>query len=156
MPTSATTVFLSSRVARLAACALAAAAFASGAAAQTSGGGSQFNGGYGSTSAGSYSTPINVSRAYDSSGNHVVIDGVTQTGTDGSVFYQQKTGGAADTYAGAGAVGYGTAIGNNLVVSVAGNNNTVVVNSTQTNTGAVTAKTVLNGKVNLDGTDGGA
>ncbi len=120
-----------------------------------SGGGSGFNAGYNSSSAGEFSQPINVSRRADASGNMVVVDGVTKTGDDQSVFYSRRTGGAGDSYGGVGGLGTATAVGNNLVVSVQGSNNTVVVNSTQTNTGAVTAKTVLNGKVNLDGTDGG-
>ncbi len=126
---------------------LAPAAFA-----QSSGSGSQFNAGYG-WSSGQMANPVNVSRTYDSSGNHVIVDGVTQTGSDQSVFYSRQTAGAGDSYSGAGALG-GTAIGNNLVVSVQGSNNTVVVNSTQTNNAPVTATTVLNGQVNLDGGNG--
>lgn len=120
-----------------------------------SGGGSSFNAGYNAAGASEFSQPINVSRRADASGNTVVVDGVTKTGDDQSVFYSRRTGGAGDSYGGVGGLGTATAVGNNLVVSVQGSNNTVVVNSTQTNTGAVTAKTVLNGKVNLDGTDGG-
>ncbi|MNT63655.1 hypothetical protein D3C72_2014870 [compost metagenome] len=40
-----------------------------------------------------------------------------------------------------------TAIGNNLNVVVQGNRNTVIVNSTQTNTGNITAGTALNGSL---------
>ena len=126
-----------------------ALALAGGAQAQSSGSGSQFNAGYGGAGS-QMATPINVSRAYDASGNHVVVDGVTQTGSDESVFYAMHTNGAGDSYSGAGALG-GVAIGNNLQVSVVGSNNTVVVNSTQTNNAPVTATTVLNGQVNLDG-----
>ena len=39
-----------------------------------------------------------------------------------------------------------TAIGNNLSVVTQGNNNTVIVNSVQSNTGNVTATTNVNGK----------
>ena len=129
---------------------------ASPAAAQVFGstGGSAFNAGYNAAS-GEFSQPISVSRKADSSGNTVVIDGVTKTGDDQSVFYAHRTGGAGDSYGGVGGQGTATAVGNNLVVSVQGSNNTVIVNSTQTNTGSVTAQTVLNGKVNIDGTDGG-
>lgn len=116
--------------------------------AQSSGSGSQFNAGYGLTS-GQISNGVNVSRTSDANGNHIIVDGVTQTGSDQSVFYSRRTG-AGDTYSGAGALG-GTAIGNNLQVSVVGSNNTVVVNSTQTNNAPVTATTVLNGQVDLDG-----
>ena len=117
-------------------------------------GGSSFNAGYNAGS-GEFGQAVNVSRRADSAGNTVVVDGVTKTGDDQSVFYARRTGGAGDSYGGVGGLGTATAVGNNLVVSVQGSNNTVVVNATQTNTGAVTAKTVLNGKVNLDGTDGG-
>lgn len=117
-------------------------------------GASSFNSGYNAGS-GEFGQAVNVSRRADSSGNMVVVDGVTRTGDDQSVFYARRTGGAGDSYGGVGGLGTATAVGNNLVVSVQGSNNTVVVNATQTNTGAVTAKTVLNGKVNLDGTDGG-
>ena len=79
------------------------------------------------------------------------VDGVTQVGSDQSMFAKAgSTTGASDAYAGAGAIGGATAIGNNLSVNVSGQYNTVIVNSTQTNTGAVSATTTLNGKVNLD------
>lgn len=117
-------------------------------------GGSGFNAGFNAGS-GEFSQAVNVSRRADASGNTVVVDGVTRTGDDQSVFYNRRTGGAGDSFGGVGGLGAATAVGNNLVVSVQGSNNTVVVNSTQTNTGAVTAKTVLNGKVDLDGTNGG-
>ena len=88
----------------------------------------------------------------NASGNLVITDGVTQIGSDQSVFSKSgSTSGASDAYSGAGAVGGASAIGNNLSVNVSGNYNTVVVNSTQVNNGSVSATTVLNGKVNLDG-----
>jgi holdfast attachment protein HfaA len=94
---------------------------------------------------------INVSTR-DANGNLTIVDGVTQIGSDQSVFAKAgSTTGASDSFNGAGAVGGATAIGNNLSVNVSGNYNTVIVNSTQTNTGAVSATTTLNGKVNLDG-----
>ena len=117
--------------------------------AQSSTSGSGYNAGYGGGLS-QVTNPVNVSRASDANGNHLIVDGMTQTGSDQSVFYSKQTSGAGDTYAGAGALG-GTAIGNNLQVQVTGNNNTVVVNSTQTNNAPVTATTVLNGQVNLDG-----
>jgi holdfast attachment protein HfaA len=98
-----------------------------------------------------FESPVNVSTR-DANGNLVITDGVTQIGSDQSVF--SKTGsttGASDAYSGAGAIGGASAIGNNLSVNVSGNYNTVVVNSTQINNGSVSATTVLNGKVNLDG-----
>jgi holdfast attachment protein HfaA len=95
---------------------------------------------------------VNVS-TYVNGTNTVFVDGVSQIGSDGSVFAQKgSTSGASDSYSGAGgAAGSATAIGNNLSVNVSGNYNTVVVNSTQTNNGNVSATTILNGKVNLDG-----
>jgi holdfast attachment protein HfaA len=94
---------------------------------------------------------VNVSTR-DANGNLTIVDGVTQIGSDQSMFARAgSTTGASDAYSGAGAIGGATAIGNNLSVNVSGNYNTVIVNSTQTNTGAVSATTTLNGKVNLDG-----
>jgi holdfast attachment protein HfaA len=94
---------------------------------------------------------VNVS-TYASGTNNVFVDGVSQIGSDQSVFAKVgSTAGASDSFSGAGAIGGASAIGNNLSVNVSGNYNTVVVNSTQTNNGNVSATTVLNGKVNLDG-----
>ncbi len=75
----------------------------------------------------------------DANGNRVLIDGMMVTGTDNSVYAYSKTLGAGDVYSGAGALGGATAIGNNLQVTVNGNYNTVIVHSTQTNNGNVTA-----------------
>lgn len=112
--------------------------------------GSQFNRGYG-FGYGELNNPVNVSTR-DASGNRVFVDGVTQTGSDQSVFSSAYANGAVDAYSGAGTIGGGgTAIGNNLQVNVQGNWNTVIVNSKQINNGDVSATTVLNGKVNLDG-----
>ena len=103
----------------------------------------------------------------DANGNRVLIDGMMVTGTDNSVYSASKTYGAGDTYSGAGALGGATAIGNYLNVVVSGNYNTVIVHSTQTNNGNVTATASgstahgatgttatdqsLNGQVNLNG-----
>jgi holdfast attachment protein HfaA len=74
----------------------------------------------------------------DANGNRVIINGVMQSGADQSFFAQ----GAASAFAGAGAgAGGATAIGNNLTVITQGNYNVVVVDSTQTNSGDVTATT---------------
>lgn len=95
----------------------------------------------------------------DANGNRVLLDGMMVLGSDNSVFSQSQSYGAGDSYSGAGALGGATAIGNNLSVVVSGNYNTVIVNSTQTNTGTVTATsngtqatttgTPLNGQINL-------
>jgi holdfast attachment protein HfaA len=103
-------------------------------------------------SASSLESPVNVATR-DSNGNLEIVNGVMQA-PQGSIFSNLTTAGASSSTSGAGAtggVGSAVAIGNNLQVSVSGNYNTVIVNSTQTNTGAITASTVLNGKVNLDG-----
>ena len=100
----------------------------------------------------------------DANGNRVLMDGTIVT--EDSVYSYSKTLGAGDSYAGAGNGG-ATAIGNYLNVTVNGNYNTVIVNSTQTNNGNVTANnngatqtgatgtttdtTSLNGQVNLNG-----
>ena len=129
---------------------LAAAALAGSARAQSGSGTLSsfqqgFNGGLNT-----FESQVNVS-TYANGTNTVFVDGVSQIGSDQSVFSKVgSTGGASDKYAGAGAIGGASAIGNNLSVNVSGDYNTVVVNSTQVNNGNVSATTVLNGKVNLD------
>ena len=103
----------------------------------------------------------------DANGNRVLVDGMMVTGTDNSVYAYGKTMGAGDSFSGAGALGGATAIGNNLQVTVNGSYNTVVIHSTQTNNGNVTATSdgttvtaptgttttdsSLNGQVHLNG-----
>ena len=84
----------------------------------------------------------------DSNGNRLIVDGIIQAGAS---TYSSATGGVSSSYSGAGgtAVGGSTAIGNSLNVVVQGNHNTVIVNSTQVNNGAVTARTSLNGTLRL-------
>ena len=95
-----------------------------------------FNAGYGRV-AGSENHPVQVSTR-DANGNRIIVDGLMLTGEDQSSF--SSASGAADAYAGVGAsAGGATAIGNNLTVVTQGNYNTVIINSSQTNTGAVTA-----------------
>ncbi len=128
------------------------------------------------TSAASYETGYGLARnemqnaidvsTRDANGNRVLLDGEIMTGSDNSVYAYSKTMGAGDTYAGAGAIGGATAVGNNLQVVVNGSYNTVIVHSTQTNNGTVTAtangtvatgatgtstSSSLNGQVNLNG-----
>ena len=110
---------------------------------------SQFKAGYGGTGLSGFEQPVNVTTR-DANGNLLITDGVIQVGSDLSIFSHLQVGGASDSYAGVGAIGGATAIGNSLSVNVSGADNTVVVNANQTNTGAITAATVLNGKVNLD------
>ncbi len=104
-----------------------------------------FNAGYGRT-AGSENHVVQYSTR-DANGNRVIVDGVMLTGADQSVYSSSHSSGSLDSYAGVGGYGsYGgsTAIGNNLTVITQGNNNTVIVNSTQTNNGDITAGTNVN------------
>ncbi len=90
-----------------------------------------YNAGYGRTP-GQENRPVEFS-SRDSNGNLVIVNGIIG---GASAF----AGGAASASAGAGAgTGGATAIGNNLVVVTQGNNNTVIVDSVQKNTGAVSA-----------------
>lgn len=108
----------------------------------------EFNAGYGRVN-GQENHPIDFTTR-DANGNRIIVDGLILAGEDQSSF--ARASGAADAFAGVGAVGGGaSAIGNNLVVVTQGNYNTVIVNSSQTNTGPVTATTQLNGGVSGDG-----
>jgi len=110
---------------------------ATAAGAQTWNSSSGYNG-YGSSS---QNTPIN-SSLRDPNGNLTMVNGqvtsanfgVNQGGQSSGV----GTGGAGAAY------GQASAIGNQLQVQVIGFNNTVVVNSQQTNTGNQTATVDLN------------
>ena len=102
-----------------------------------------YNAGYGRV-AGSENHPVVVSTR-DANGNRVIVDGLILTGEDQSSF--SRTSGAIDSYAGVGSSSGGsTAVGNSLVVVTQGSYNTVIVNSTQTNTGQVTAGTTVTHK----------
>ncbi len=100
-----------------------------------------YNAGYGRT-AGQENQPVNV-QLTDANGNLTVENGVVRNTASGSIFASASAG-VETNFSGAG--GTASAIGNNLSVVVQGNYNTVIVNSTQTNTGAVTATTSINGK----------
>jgi holdfast attachment protein HfaA len=105
-----------------------------------------FNAGYGRT-AGQENQPVNVDMT-DASGNLTVINGLFQSNSS-SLFAgaTARLSGASDSFSGAGGVGgSSSAIGNNLNVVVEGSNNTVIVQSQQTNTGDITATTTTNGK----------
>lgn len=133
--------------------ALAMAALPCAASAQSwSNSAGQFYAGYG---AARYTTARPVSGSTrDANGNRLVVDGLIQSGAS---TYSSASGGAATAYSGAGGnssngqtqIGGATAIGNSLNVVVQGNNNTVIVNSNQTNTGNVVAGTALNGTLRL-------
>ncbi|WP_269514377.1 holdfast anchoring protein HfaA [Brevundimonas subvibrioides] len=118
------------------------------AAAQTAGSGglSSFQNGYGGARQSVTTAQTGSSR--DQNGNRLIVDGIIQAGASA---YSAQSGGVSQTYSGSGssgggsAIGGSTAIGNNLNVVVQGNHNTVIVNSRQTNTGNVSARTDLTG-----------
>lgn len=87
----------------------------------------------------------------DANGNRLIVNGVIQAGASS---YASASGGVSSSFSGAGtsggsAIGGSTAIGNNLNVVVQGNHNTVIVNSSQVNNGAINAGTSLNGTLRL-------
>lgn len=110
-----------------------------------------FNAGYGRYS-GEENQAVNVSMT-DANGNLVNENGLFEAGGT-SIFAGSSARLSADEVSGAGAsftgagssTGSASAIGNNLNVVVEGNDNTVIVRSSQTNTGNVTATTNTNGK----------
>jgi holdfast attachment protein HfaA len=118
------------------------------AAAQTSGsaGFSSFQNGYGGARQAVGTAQTGSTR--DQNGNRLIVDGIIQAGASS---YSRQSGGASQTYSGgvgnAGTIGGSTAIGNNLNVVVQGSHNTVIVNSRQTNTGNVSARTDLTGSL---------
>lgn len=114
---------------------------------QGAGAAAQFRAGYGRAAGAEYHRVEPGLR--DANGNLLMVNGRIQ----GQSAYSSMSGaGAAYGHYGAGGYGYGgsTAIGNLLNVVVQGNWNTVIINSTQTNSGDVTAGTELNGNLNLD------
>jgi len=119
-------------------------AAASGAHAQNMGASSSsFNAGYGRT-AGAENHPVDFSLR-NAEGNLTIIDGVMNTGPDQSTL-AGSTINDGGGFSGVGGV-YTTspsAIGNNLTVVTQGNYNTVIVNSVQTNNGAVSATGTIN------------
>ena len=87
----------------------------------------------------------------DANGNRLIVDGIIQAGASS---YSSATGGVSSSFSGVSgnggmSIGGSTAIGNSLNVVVQGNHNTVIVNSTQVNNGAITAGTSLNGTLRL-------
>lgn len=84
----------------------------------------------------------------DANGNRLIVDGLIQAGAS---TYTRQSGGVSQTWSGAGSEGStvagSTAIGNNLNVVVQGSNNTVIVNSRQTNSGNISARTDLTGSL---------
>lgn len=91
------------------------------------------------TSPGQQSEPYRAGTR-DANNNRVVLNGVMQTGV-GVQAAGNGTGGVGGNSSTGNQYNSATAIGNQLNVVVNGNWNTVVVNSTQTNNGNVTATT---------------
>ncbi|MBU1346545.1 MAG: holdfast anchoring protein HfaA [Alphaproteobacteria bacterium] len=127
--------------------AFAAAALPDAALAQVSGssGAAQFQNGYGGARQAVGTAQTGSTR--DANGNRLIVDGIIQAGQSA---YSRQSGGVSQTYSGAGGtqgttIAGSTAIGNNLNVVVQGSHNTVIVNSRQTNTGDVSARTDLTG-----------
>ena len=111
-----------------------------------------YNNPYG-LSAGAENQTVN-SSLRDANGNLTVVNGQFTSSTVSQQTGVQSMGtissgslsSLGNSSSGAGAVSNGaTAIGNSLNVVTVGNNNTVVVNSTQTNNGNQTASVSLNG-----------
>ena len=109
-----------------------------------------YNSPYG-MSAGSENATINPSLR-DANGNLTVVNGrftssafSQQTGVQSMGVISSSSLSSLGSSSGA-AYGGATAIGNSLNVVTVGNNNTVIVNSSQTNNGSVTASVDLNGQ----------
>ena len=120
------------------------------AAAQSAGstGAAQFQNGYGSAR---YTTARpTTGSTRDANGNRLIVNGVIRPNASA---YSTASGGVSSSWSGVGGSGgYGgsSAVGNQLNVIVQGNRNTVIVNSTQTNNGDVSAGVEMNGEINLD------
>jgi holdfast attachment protein HfaA len=98
-----------------------------------------YNGGYGRAS-GQENHAIEFGGARDANGNRTIIDGIIQTGAATVQARASATAAAmADVSGGVGGSGSATAVGNSLTVITQGNNNTVIVNSRQTNSGNISA-----------------
>lgn len=125
---------------------LALSGLAAPALAQTAGSGgmAQFQNGYAGARQSVSTAQTGSTR--DGNGNRLIVDGIIQSGASS---YSAQSGGVSRTWSGSGssgaATGGSTAIGNNLNVVVQGSRNTVIVNSRQTNTGNVSARTDLTG-----------
>ncbi|MEQ9314331.1 MAG: holdfast anchoring protein HfaA [Henriciella sp.] len=81
----------------------------------------------------------------DASNNRVIVNGLIEGGTGLGMSLNTGWG---QTQGASGMIGTGTAVGNQLNVITNGNNNTVIIDSTQINNGDQTV--VLNGELNLN------
>jgi holdfast attachment protein HfaA len=121
------------RIALIAASALGAMAAGPALAQSMSTNSASYNAGYGRV-AGQENQGVNP-QMRDANGNLLVIDGIITNSSNIGLF----TGGGVSSSASGAFAGGSTAIGNSLSVVTQGNNNTVIVDSRQINTGAVTA-----------------
>jgi holdfast attachment protein HfaA len=103
------------------------------------------SGSYNGFGASTQNTPSNYSLR-DANGNLTMVDGQFVPSNYSSTSGQSSsaTGGVGMSGAGA-AYGQASAIGNSLNVVTVGSNNTVIIDSKQTNTGNQTASVALNG-----------
>lgn len=111
---------------------------------------SSYNAGYG-RNPGDEERGVTTYGMRDANGNLIAVNGIVTSSASAQA--SAAAWGAAYAGSGAGFAGqYGgaTAIGNNLNVTVQGNWNTVIVDSTQINTGDISASVELNGQVDLD------
>ncbi|MBX7248863.1 MAG: holdfast anchoring protein HfaA [Caulobacteraceae bacterium] len=111
---------------------------------------SSYNAGYGRTP-GDEERGVTTYGMRDANGNLIAVNGIVTS----SASAQASAAAWGASYGGSGAgfagqYGSATAIGNNLNVTVQGNWNTVIVDSTQINNGDVSASVELNGQVDLD------
>ena len=98
-----------------------------------------YNSGFG-RAAGSENHAVQFAGTRDANGNRTIIDGIIQGGATVQARASAYASASADIDGGVGGGGSSTAVGNSLTVITQGNYNTVVVNSTQTNTGNISAK----------------
>jgi holdfast attachment protein HfaA len=105
----------------------------------SSSGMSSFQNGYGGARQSVTSAQTGSTR--DQNGNRLIVDGIIQP--NASSYSRQS--GVSQQGSGAAYGSGATAIGNNLNVVVQGSHNTVIVNSRQTNSGNVTARSDLTG-----------
>lgn len=123
------------------------AAFATPAFAQVYSDAGSYNSGYG-VSAGNFNQPVNASLR-DGNGNLSVVNGQFQSSTmsqQAGVQNMNPLSGSSGVGFGHSSTGTASAIGNSLNVITAGSNNTVIVNSVQTNNGNQTATVSTNGQ----------
>lgn len=110
---------------------------------------SSYNAGYG-RNPGDEERGIGDTSMRDANGNLIAVNGVVTSSASAQASAAAWGASFGGSGAGFGQLGGATAIGNNLNVTVQGNWNTVIVDSTQINNGDVSATVELNGQVDLD------